>query len=164
MIDIEQVNKWISSSIKEIDNVDVLDVHIDEFYQGEISNKSKLIEISCQIFDQMCSSIYPSNISSIELFLIIELLPRSKYLKGTPSSKEEIIKDIDMFSMPEIYLQKIKPDNSVSENEFYRSPLLFNLYSNFNNDVKLFYKEYRYKYQIIKNEKFSREVNLVYFK
>ena len=77
------------------------------------------------------------------------------------ANKEELLKCIDTFEMPEIILYKPYNTLDIPNNEFYRSPLPFKV-EGLSKELNAFYKEYRNYDEMINNEPFTREINVVY--
>jgi protein-tyrosine phosphatase len=161
MAGIFNLEKWLVNALAEAKKSGITqDIHISELDVVDKNTPIENIDFSISIFRKVTKILQDVDSEGIGVFLSIELQP-SLLLGNIPNSIEEVAEQYNKSTVPEIIIYK--PYNSELPNklQFYRCPiLLFNL--NKEDKFMIFYKEYRTIDEMIDNEDFHRELNIVY--
>ena len=162
----EKLENWFLgalSNLKIDDNAQ--DIHIDEIYGGKFKNlnKKEVFELSYSIFSSLCKYIHRNHIdiSGNCLWLYIDLISELNVLAGKPESFEQILEQIDLYSPPEIILTNLYNSNEIPLTELYRVPIHLN-HTNQNEHINIFYREYRSYEDMLKNNSYTRLIDICF--
>lgn len=157
----DEILSWINNAIEKLDNNSLIEsIHIDKFVNFSEQSPQEILSQAIEVFNKFCEFIRDKDLKDIQLFLQISLV-ESDEIQGVFKSRKELLENIDLFEMPEIFLYKPCDTHTIPDIEFYRSPIPFKI-DELNAKSSVFYKEYRDNNEIINNEPFTREINVVY--
>ncbi len=136
--------------------------HIDEVVDpNKISTSEKLFNESIGALKQTIESLITSKVPFFKVELFIELIEESSDLKGAPKELATLIDEIDLFSMPEVFISVPIKEYWQPQIETYTCPLSLDFGLDFKKLVA-FYYEYRTLDQMIENDVFNRWVIFSY--
>lgn len=159
-----KLRAWMVDAINRLTESGVAqDMHIDELFEVDFKTLSQKqsFENCCSIFKIVTKYAREMQLDLFEvgIFISIDLISESNIFMGLPASENEIIKSIDMDSIPEIIIYKETRSNQIPLVEFYRTPVLNGKFED-SHRIKMFYKEYRLLEDILNNNEYTREINI----
>jgi hypothetical protein len=153
---------WVVKAVEntKIDGI-TRDCHVSEiFHYKTLGSENKLLN-SFKVFDDTVKILSRIDTKEICIYLNIDLESNNNVLSEIPKSFEDFKLLLNPYTIPEIIVYKPFMPEIIALVELYRVPILSNIY-NFQKNINIFYKEFRTENDIINNEKFNKELNIVY--
>lgn len=136
--------------------------HIDEIVEAyEVSTSEKLFNESIRVLKEVIESLITSKAPIFKVELFVELIGERSDLKGAPKELSLLIDEIDLFSMPEVFISIPVKEYWQPKIETYTCPLTFDFGMSFEK-LTAFYYEYRTFDQMLENDTFDRWVIFSY--
>lgn len=157
-----KISEWVSNAIDQILRTNnTVDVHVDDFIDTSSLSEADLVKSSIELFNLFVVSFKERKCDGLVIYLSLDFVDRGDSVFGPPKDFEELCREFDGFSMPEIILYKPNPLIYPPQVEIYRKPLFFKEFIGYA-DIMVFYKEDRPV--VIGNEEldFRRELNIIY--
>ncbi len=138
--------------------------HTDELMDRKtLKSNGDLFYVSINFYNETILKIKELNIPLVHAELYIELLTNNRKITRSPRNLPALIKQIDNFAMPEIYISKPKKDFWQPRIEMYVSPLPFT-FDLADPEVDVYYQEYRTLYDQQADFKYTRWLKFSYIK
>lgn len=156
----KRVKLWLLEAIDKtaLDGI-TRDSHIDEFVAYQNANRQKAFEQCYLIINSVASALTHRDTKNLGIYLHIDLISDKPTWCGRPRNSIELIDLIELSLIPELIVYKPTESGAVLVNEFYRSPLYFNL-NNLDANLTTVYKEHRSGASL--TEEYQRELNIIY--
>ena len=160
-----RLRAWMVDAINRVTESGVAqDMHIDELFEMDFKTLSQqqLFENCCSIGNMVdkYAREMQLDLPEVSIYISIDLISESNVFIGLPASENEIIKAIDVDSIPEIIIYKETRSNQIPLVEFYRTPVLYEKFED-SPQRTMFYKEYRSLEDILNNNEYTREINII---
>ena len=156
---------WMLNAVKTVKETGVAqDLHIDELFDTDFKKftQEEIFTSCCSILKLAVdySSAMEIDFTGINMYLSIDLVSENNSFIGRPVSEDDIVKAIDTYFIPEIIIYKEQKSPDVPLIELYRCPIFYGDFKP-DSEIILFYKEYRELGDLLNNDEYKRELNIV---
>lgn len=155
----KKIEAWLNNAILNLDGEgDCQDIHIDEFIHiGK--TRRELFKSAFEVAEYIKENLIKQMDTNQRLYILIPLKSESPILKGVPRNINLLLNQIDCNYPPELVLYNEFISTEYYNVELYKSCLPFVI--NEKESVEIVYKELRSKEELINENNYRKEINIV---